>query len=376
MRRRVVSIAGPLAVLALLLLAPSCGGSDAPGSGAAGDGLEGLPEERIRPEELFGEAKDPGMVVARVGEVEITAGKVYEVAALNMAEMLAAGRALDEAQERGLREAVLGMIIDDELLTQRAEELGVEVSDQEVDAQYLAAQERSGTVEAFEQRLAEEGLSADEYRAEIRRRLRKQVFIDELTADVTVTEEEAKTFYDANPERFSEGEKAEVRQILIKSTERDPKARREDAEARIAEAHARAVAGDDFADLAREYSEAPNAADGGLVSDEYNRGTGFPRGAMVPKFEEQAFSLPPGSISDVFQIPQGLTFLKVEKHFEPTVIPYAEVKPTLMLELAQAKKALIVQAELQSLRADGDVELLEVDFLDPKPVEAGEEGGA
>jgi parvulin-like peptidyl-prolyl isomerase len=360
----------PFLTAALLLaasIAVGCGGSGDEALPEAGvEGVDTTSAEQELLESL--RAPEPDKVIAAVNGKEIRAGKVYEVAALNLMNLQAQGRNLDEQEEKNLRMQVLELIINDELMAQEAEQMGLAVTEQEIDAQVAAVREQHGTQAAFEQVLADAGLGEDEFRGEVARRLLSQKFVERITQDVKVTDEEARTVYERYPERFSEGETVEVRQILIRSLEGDPEPKRAAAEERAREAYGRAVAGEDFAELAREYSQAPNAPDGGLV-------THFPRGVMVPRFEEVAFSLGPGEISDVFETSYGYNIVQVTDRKDATLLPYAEIKPKLMVDLAQAKESLLVQMTIRTLQEQANVEVFDPDFY-PGDAPGGGEGAA
>ena len=114
----------------------------------------------------------------------------------------------------------------------------------------------------------------------------------------------AREVYDANPELFTEGEQVRAAQILVRTHQDDPPAKREEARARIDEAHAKLESGGDFAELAKEYSQATTAANGGDLGF-------FPRGVMVPMLEEVAFRTPVEGHSQVFETIYGFNILKV-----------------------------------------------------------------
>ncbi len=81
----------------------------------------------------------------------------------------------------------------------------------------------------------------------------------------------------------------------------------------------KARAGDDFAKLARNYSDdTGSAAKGGALGY-------FTRGTMVPAFEKTAFNLQPGEISDIVETPFGLHIIKVDGYIEPDVKSIEEV---------------------------------------------------
>jgi peptidyl-prolyl cis-trans isomerase C len=121
-------------------------------------------------------------------------------------------------------------------------------------------------------------------------------------------------------------------------------------------------AGADFAELAREHSTDPAAERGGEL------GT-FPRGSMVPPFEEAAFAMEPGShSSEPVQTQFGYHVILVEakEAVEPT---FAELEPELRAELTRAA----VEELLAEVRADAEIERF---AIDGNPLPADAEAGA
>ena len=106
------------------------------------------------------------------------------------------------------------------------------------------------------------------------------------------TDADAKDFYDKNPDKFKQPETVRASHILIRVDEGRTRPRKKEARAKIDGVLKRAKAGEDFAALAKENSEDGSAAQGGDLGF-------FPRGQMVPAFDQAAFALKPGEISDV-----------------------------------------------------------------------------
>lgn len=110
------------------------------------------------------------------------------------------------------------------------------------------------------------------------------------------------------------GERVLVRHVLIAykgAAKADAVLRRNEQEARrlAEEIRKRAVAGEDFATLAREHSEGPSAKDGGRLPP-------FSHGAMAEAFEEAAFALEDNEISEVVETPFGFHIIKREPLIE------------------------------------------------------------
>jgi parvulin-like peptidyl-prolyl isomerase len=184
----------------------------------------------------------------------------------------------DEGRERltQARRQVLEQMIDQELIEQAAAEMGITISDAELQASIADIVDQSGGEEEFNQSLQATGTTYDDFR---------QMLLDQLLSEAVYSAVTASI----NPV----AEQVHARHILLPT--------REMAE----EVLARLQAGEDFAYLAREYSE-----------DISSRETGgdmgfFPRGVMPPEVEDVAFSLEVGEISEIVESQFGFHVLQV-----------------------------------------------------------------
>ena len=114
----------------------------------------------------------------------------------------------------------------------------------------------------------------------------------------------------------------------------------------------RALAGEDFAALAREFSE-----DAGTRSEGGDTGF-FPRGAMVKPFEEVAFSLDEGEISDLVNTVYGVHIIKLEERQAPRLLPLDEIRDQLRDYVREEKMEAAVRDKVDALRAQADVKVL------------------
>jgi peptidyl-prolyl cis-trans isomerase D len=147
----------------------------------------------------------------------------------------------------------------------------------------------------------------------------------------SATDAEIKAAYDRDlSSRYTVQEQRRASHILIKV---DPSASSDTvkaAEAKAREALKRARAGEDFASLAKRYSQdgtAPNGGDLGF----------FSRGQMVKEFEDAAFALPVGGVSDLVRTPYGFHVIKVTDSRPGRTIPLEEAREAIRKDLGQAK---------------------------------------
>ncbi|QKT02545.1 SurA N-terminal domain-containing protein [Ectothiorhodospiraceae bacterium 2226] len=183
----------------------------------------------------------------------------------------------------------------------------VQVTDDEVEAHYQANQRRYVTQERV--RLAYLELS-----------------IDDVARGVEVSEEAVRAFYEERAEQFGGEERRAARHILLLSGD-EPGQALEQAEG----LRERILAGEDFAELAREYSQDPGSAQaGGDLGS-------FARGDMVPGFERAAFALDEGEVSEPVETEFGVHLIQVTAIERPRAPSYEELRDELRAELQRRR---------------------------------------
>ena len=111
----------------------------------------------------------------------------------------------------------------------------------------------------------------------------------------------------------------------------------------------RVLAGEDFAEMAREYSEGPSASNGGDLGY-------FTQRDMVAPFTNAAFALAPGQVSDVVQTQFGYHIIQVVDRKASRKLEFEEVEPGLKLQISQYMGAQALQNHLQRSRAVAIIE--------------------
>ena len=142
-----------------------------------------------------------------------------------------------------------------------------------------------------------------------------------------VADDEIQAYYDEHPDEFQNAKTVEARHILIEVGQDAGTEAVAEAKKRIEDVLQKARAGEDFAELAKQYSEGPSKDKGGYL------GT-FKRDAMVKPFADKAFSMKPGEISDPVQTRFGWHLIKVEKVNEAASTPLAGAKDDIRKKLA------------------------------------------
>ncbi len=179
----------------------------------------------------------------------------------------------------------------------------------------------------------------DTYRVGERRKIR-YVLVDEdqLRAGVTVPSREIERYYNNNLDQYSTPEQVRASHILLKTEGKDEAVVRAAAERVLAEVKQ----GGDFAALAKKYSE-----------DEQSQALGgdldyFSRGRMVPEFEEAAFTLAPGTVSELIKTSFGFHIIKVADKKPAATRTLDEVRPAITEQLKTER----VQRQASALAAE------------------------
>ena len=160
----------------------------------------------------------------------------------------------------------------------------------------------------------------------------------EFKSDVVVTAEEIAEYYDAGPGEFKVEESVSASHILVRLDAGASDSDKALAQKKAAEIYQKAAAGEDFATLARTYSEGPSRENGGRLGS-------FTRGSMVKAFEDKAFSMDAGDISEPVQTRFGLHIIKVEKKTPASQMTLAQATPQIREKLvAERAKTLAFDA--------------------------------
>jgi parvulin-like peptidyl-prolyl isomerase len=252
---------------------------------------------------------------------------------------------------REVRMNVLDVLIGQELLWQAAQRDELVADDAAVDAAYAQTRGRFDSETEFEIELQESGYTPETYREDTRRRLSAQKWIEARVASgIAVDDAAVSRFYNDNRERFAGPPQVRARHILLKL---DADAGEEDLEAareRLAEIRQQAENGEDFASLAQTHSEDGSAARGGDLGF-------FGPGMMVPPFEQAAFALAAGEISDIVQTRFGLHLIQLVERKPGDIYAEAEVAGQIRNYLLRQRYETELDAAIERLRQQAEIEI-------------------
>jgi parvulin-like peptidyl-prolyl isomerase len=206
---------------------------------------------------------------------------------------------IDEAKKN-----ILYQLIEDKLILQEAEKIGVSATDEEVDERLQQIKSQFSSSDEFRDALASQGLTV----VDLKEKYKEQIMIKkmvnrEVRSRVSITPIEIALFYEKNKEDFKVPAQVKVMTIMVRKNDQDPEANTESLK-KVKMIELKIAEGEDFAKLAREYSQDPSAVDGGDMGY-------ISQGQMMKKIDEVIFSLKPGEISQTIETPVGYHIFKI-----------------------------------------------------------------
>lgn len=306
----------------------------------------------------------PDRVLAKGQGFEIKRSQLDEAVSNVRANL---GRVLSPQEMSDLERKVLDRLIQMQILLAKATDADKAKGKEEAAKNIAEARKQAGSEESFQRKVKATGLTEEVLQKRMAEESTTGAVL-ERELKITVTDAEVKKFYDDNPPKFEQPEMVRASHILFGT--RDPvtgaelsdeakKGKRKKAE----EVLKRAKAGEDFAKLAKEFSEDPGSKDKG---GEYT----FPRGQMTPEFEDAAFKMRTNQISDIVTTQFGYHIIKVIERIPAKKMELSQVSDQVRQYLKTQQLQQLAPPYLETLRKDATVEILEDSLKPPAlPVE-------
>jgi peptidyl-prolyl cis-trans isomerase C len=333
--------------LVLLLLAAAL-----PVWGAAADGpAASTPKPASKTADLFG-----SKVIAKGKGVEVTRGQVDDEVIRLKGQAAARGQSIPGEQMMTIERQILEQLIQVQLLKSLATDADKAAGKAMAEKRFEEAKTKLGSEEQLNRQLKLMGATQDEVKAKwTESAIAETVLKRELK--VSVTDADAKKYYDENPARFEEPEMAHVHHILLMTN--DPKTNAELSDEQKAAKRKqmegllkRARAGEDFVKLAKDNTEDQATKETG---GEYK----FPRGRMVPEFEAAAFSLGTNQVSDIVTTRFGYHIIKLDEKIPAKKIEYDKAAADIKEGLTQQALQKQFPEYVAKLKKDAGVEILD-----------------
>jgi parvulin-like peptidyl-prolyl isomerase len=337
--------------LVLLLLAaglPVWGAAPGPGA-ATKAGASSQPE--LMPTELFG-----NKVLAQGKGVKVTRSQLDDEVIRLKAQAAGHNQSIPPEQMGLMERQVLEQLIQLQLLEASATAADKAAGKALAEKRFEEAKKRLGTEEALTRQLRLMGATREELMSKWTENATAETVL-KRELKVNITDADARKYYDDHPARFEEPEMVRASHILLVTT--DPKtnteltedqkvAKRKEMEGLLK----RARAGEDFAKLAKEYSEDPGSKDKG---GEYK----FARRQMVPEFEAAAFSLQTNQVSDIVTTRYGYHIIKLSEKIPARKVEFEKALPEIKDGLTQQALQKQLPDYMAKLEKEAGVEILD-----------------
>lgn len=250
------------------------------------------------------------------------------------------------------REQAINQLVAKQLLTEAVDQAKIEATAEELAEAKAKIEANMPPGMTLAELLKQRNISQEQFEKEFSEEFRINKLIEQQTSGETnVSVEEAKAFYDENTTQFAQPETATARHILIGFDPADSDEVKAEKKAKAEKVREQLIAGGDFVALAAAESDDPGSKDTGGVYT-------FPRGQMVPAFEEAAFSQPIGEIGPLVETRFGYHIIKVDERKEGRTVPFDEVQTNLVQFLAMKKVQQAAQVYVEGLRSNATINVL------------------
>jgi peptidyl-prolyl cis-trans isomerase SurA len=270
----------------------------------------------------------------------------------------------DEKLRQMLAEVTPDVLVDtinEMLLLQRGRELGYRLADEQFTAilENIKKENRLETEEQFQAALRQEGMTLQDLRTSIERRMIvDRVQQVEVMQKISITEEDARAYYRAHPQEFTTPASVTLREIFLNIPERQtPSGERavnvaedEATEQRILEIRDRVTSGgEDFGRVASEASDAPSKANGGMIGP-------MNQAELAPVLQQLISRLKPGEVSEPIRTARGYQLIRLEEASTAVLQPFEEVRDLIADKVFNEKRRGEVEKYLERMRAQAIIQ--------------------
>jgi peptidyl-prolyl cis-trans isomerase SurA len=295
---------------------------------------------------LFAQTVDK--IIAVVDNEIITQTDVDRVLATVEAAKGASGQDLSQLEQdlKKIRENVINQMIEEKLILSEAKKLDIKVDETKIDARIEKIKQSFSSAEEFEMALATQGLTIKDLRDRFHDQEIMRVAVDYFVrSKIDIDPQEIKQFYQSRKNMLMHPEKARVRSILIKI---DRKQNEYQALQKAKEVLERLNMGEQFIELARDYSQGANAAAGGALGI-------IEKGQLIKEIDQAIFSLQPGEFTDVIKTQSGYRIFKLEEKIAPSPLTFSEAQEKIRRILYKQRFAELFANWIEQLKQNADI---------------------
>jgi len=230
----------------------------------------------------------------------------------------------DENRYLKTRQQILDMLIDEKITQKKIQELGIKVTDKEVDeAIEKIKRDNHLTQEDLVAALKNQGMSYLEYREKVKTDLERLQLINyEVKSKIIIKEKDIRAYYQEHLDQFKVKGSLRLAMIFLPIRQADDKAEMDHLKHKIEVIYERLKKGEDFGQLAREYSKGPGASQGGIIGD-------LDPKVLDPMILKAIQGLKDGEVSQPIFRPNGVQIIKLVRRYRGSMRPYEEAKEAI-----------------------------------------------
>ena len=298
---------------------------------------------------LFAQADEKPTDVASVNGTVIKSDDVKREMNMMYQRAVQSGVYPDSSEIEAYWTQAVETLIGREILYQDAVSRGYSPDNTKIDEYIASLTQNYGGEEALISALSSQGLSIEKLRNDTGVYYVISEYVTrELRLGVSVSDAEVKAYYDEHKEMFKQEETVEARHILLAVEDASDEAAVEEAGKKISALRERIEGGEDFSELAKEYSDCPSGENGGSLGE-------FGRGRMVPPFDRAAFSLEVGVLSEPVLTQFGWHLIEVTAKNGGGTVALADIEPRLREYLENVALEDKVTSHVDELRENCEI---------------------
>jgi len=267
-----------------------------------------------------------------------------------------------EAAAIAIKQQVLQQMIEQKLIESEVKRLGIEVTEGEIDS-YVERVKKSNNYsdEAFANALRAEGLTMLDFRERVKMEILRERYVNFRMRDkLQVRDEDIRAYYENNRDQFSAEPIVRIAEIRFNVPPEADQATLEAAFTAANSTHERLLGGEPFDAVARQVSQGPTAADGGLLG-EFKLDS-----ELKPTYRKAVLTTEPGKSSTIYRDANGFFILLVLEKKITGTIPFEQVEDKIRMILRKKQADTEMQRLGAELRKKSFVDI-RVSFDQPKP---------
>src|SRR6195256_648633 len=247
--------------------------------------------------------------------------------------------AIEDRQKNALRD-----LIDQSLLVQRGKDMGISVEPEVIKKlDQIRIQNNLGSMEDLEKAVAAQGLNFEDFKNNLRNGvLTQRVISSEVGSHITIGHDEIEKYYNEHKSEFVRPEQVALRSIEVNTEKKSPEEIAE-LKKKAATTLKRIKDGDDFAEMAKRFSDGSTAKQGGFLGV-------YKRGELSKELEDTVFKMRKNEVTDVMDTRQGFLILQVLEHYDEGEQSLAKVENEITEKLYSARMEPAMRQSVKTLR--------------------------